>query len=77
MSTKGLLFERAYLFKVEMEVNFEDCLNEIKKDIRLNVEEKCGTCTGTGVRPGTSPKKCTQCGGTGMVSLPIGYHLSA
>lgn len=36
-------------------------------DIKLNRLEPCGTCGGTGAKPGSQPVSCTQCGGRGQI----------
>lgn len=38
-----------------------------KKEIGVPVSETCSHCSGSGAAPGTSPVKCSTCGGTGQV----------
>lgn len=38
-----------------------------KHDIRVQRHASCGTCQGSGVKKGTSPRTCSYCEGTGMV----------
>ncbi|KAL5722172.1 Chaperone protein dnaJ A6 [Ranunculus cassubicifolius] len=46
------------------------------KEIEIARLESCSTCNGTGAKPGTTPSKCTACGGQGQVvqsaRTPIG-----
>ncbi len=45
------------------------------KSIELDVyhQESCKTCTGSGAKPGTSPKKCDTCQGMGQVRIQQGF----
>lgn len=61
--------------QVEIDIKFDDCLKEVKRDLRLNMEEKCGTCSGSGIKAGTSPKKCVHCQGSGMMSRQQGFMI--
>merc|ERR1719192_253198 len=36
---------------MDISLTFEDAFKENKRDIRLSVEEKCGTCKGSGQKP--------------------------
>jgi molecular chaperone DnaJ len=44
-----------------------------KKQIQVPREEACGTCNGTGSKPGTKPTVCKRCGGQGAVILNQGF----
>jgi len=61
--------------QMEISLNFEDAFKEQKRDIRMSVEEKCGTCHGSGQKVGTSPKKCVHCNGSGMISRQTGFMI--
>lgn len=52
------------------EVDFKTAVMGGPVEITLTRFEKCGTCTGTGARPGTKKTTCTTCGGSG-VAIPI------
>lgn len=48
-------------------VSFEEAVFGTEKELELNLKEKCGTCGGSGAKPGTSTETCNKCGGKGQV----------
>lgn len=50
-----------------LQLGLEDILEDKTREIEIPRNEVCGTCDGSGARPGTSPKTCGTCGGTGQV----------
>ncbi|XP_076920750.1 chaperone protein dnaJ A7A, chloroplastic-like [Bidens hawaiensis] len=48
-------------------LNFKEAIFGVEKEIEVTRLESCGTCNGSGAKPGTSPSKCTTCGGQGQV----------
>ena len=50
-----------------LQKNLEDIVQESNTEIDVPRSEMCGTCNGSGAKPGTSPQKCGTCGGTGQV----------
>ncbi|WP_125152566.1 molecular chaperone DnaJ [Clostridium rectalis] len=67
---------------VEYTINltFEEAVFGAEKEVSLTKSEKCGTCSGTGAKPGSSAKTCSKCGGTGQVktqrNTPFGSFVS-
>lgn len=53
--------------EVSMTITFEEAAFGVKKDIKLTRREDCDTCAGSGAKPGTTVKNCTQCGGSGQL----------
>lgn len=53
--------------EVRMQINFEDAVFGMEKDIEITRVEKCTTCNGNGAQPGSEIKTCTTCGGSGQV----------
>ena len=49
-------------------ITFEEAAFGTKKEIQITKYVKCGTCEGSGCKPGTSKKTCPKCNGTGQVS---------
>ncbi|CAN8283885.1 unnamed protein product [Cochlearia groenlandica] len=48
-------------------LNFKEAVFGVEKEIEISRLESCGTCEGSGAKPGTKPSKCTTCGGQGQV----------
>lgn len=51
----------------DLEISLEEAAFGAKKTISVPRIESCAKCNGTGAKPGTSPKKCSACGGTGQI----------
>ncbi len=48
-------------------LTFEEAVFGVEKEIEITREEVCETCHGSGSKPGTSPARCSTCGGNGEV----------
>ena len=47
-------------------ITFEEAAFGAEKEIDIQRQEACQTCTGTGAEPGTSPETCPECRGSGQ-----------
>src|ERR671914_586173 len=61
-------FERGADLEVQVNLSFEDSLKGIETNIPVDVETACRECSGSGAKPGTSPKVCPECRGRGVIS---------
>ena len=52
----------------EVTLGFEDAVRGVTMPLRLSGPATCKTCNGLGSKPGTAPRRCANCGGTGFVS---------
>lgn len=50
-----------------LDLDFEEAIFGVRREINLRAPVVCATCDGTGSRPGTSPAICSGCGGAGEV----------
>jgi molecular chaperone DnaJ len=50
-----------------VQLTFEESVFGIEKEIAITRDETCHTCHGNRAEPGTSPVRCTTCGGSGEV----------
>ena len=53
--------------RTSVKISFEEAVTGVDKEIELSLKDPCGTCNGTGAKPGTSPETCSKCGGKGQV----------
>lgn len=51
----------------ELEITLEEAAKGTEKEISVPRTEKCDVCGGSGASPGTSPRTCPRCSGTGKV----------
>jgi molecular chaperone DnaJ len=52
--------------RYDIEISLEDAYRGIETELDVPRTELCDTCRGSGARPGSTPKRCTTCGGTGQ-----------
>lgn len=50
-------------------ISFEEAAKGCKQTINYLCVTTCDDCHGTGAQPGTSPKTCSSCGGSGRVTI--------
>ncbi len=55
--------------RYDVEINLEDAYRGLETTIRVPRSETCDNCNGSGAKPGTSPKNCPQCNGTGQMRI--------
>ena len=48
-------------------ISFEEAVFGVDKEIEIARSDTCPVCQGSGAEPGTQPKRCPQCNGTGEV----------
>jgi molecular chaperone DnaJ len=56
-----------------VEVDLEDAIFGKTMQVDLQREVTCSTCSGSGAQPGTAPRACPTCGGTGSVGQSRGF----
>jgi molecular chaperone DnaJ len=59
--------------RYSLELALEDAVKGTEVRIRVPSLETCGTCKGSGAKPGTSPTVCRTCGGHGQVRMQQGF----
>ena len=59
--------QRGKDIRYDIDINFEDAAFGIKRDIRINRNEACEDCKGTGAKSGSGIETCKKCGGTGEI----------
>lgn len=53
--------------RTSIRITFEEAVFGVKKTLNLRLKDECGTCHGSGAKPGTQPQTCSKCGGKGQV----------
>ena len=64
--------ERGSDLEARVRLSFEEALQGATVRVPVEVETACHVCSGTGAEPGTAPKTCPDCGGSGVVSANQG-----
>ncbi len=59
--------QRGSDIRYDIEIRLEDAYRGIETELEVPRTELCDTCRGSGARPGSSPKRCSTCGGTGQM----------
>ena len=52
-----------------MTIDFMEAIFGKETEVEIPKEENCDTCDGTGAKKGSTPKKCTHCGGSGEINV--------
>lgn len=53
--------------EMAVQISFEEAVFGVAKEVTLRAPVRCGTCDGSGAKPGTSPVTCGECAGVGQV----------
>ena len=59
--------------RYNMEIGLTEAYTGKTAQIRVPSSVACDVCSGSGAKPGTSPKTCTTCGGQGAVRSQSGF----
>lgn len=59
--------------RYNMEISFEEAAFGTERTITFERESTCAACTGNGAKPGTTPKKCKTCRGSGQMHFNQGF----
>lgn len=53
--------------RLDLKLSFKEAIFGGEKEIKISHLETCGTCAGSGAKPGTRPVTCSTCAGSGQV----------
>jgi molecular chaperone DnaJ len=65
--------ERGSDLRYNMEITLEEAYAGKTAEIEVDAKVTCSTCSGSGSRPGSSPKVCSTCEGHGRVRAAQGF----
>lgn len=60
--------QRGHDLRLDIELDFEEAVFGVEKEIKIDHLEMCKDCYGTGAQPGTKPTVCPDCNGKGRVA---------
>jgi molecular chaperone DnaJ len=52
--------------ETSVQISFQQAMDGVQVSLTVPTAQTCGTCRGTGAKPGTSPKVCPRCQGRGV-----------
>jgi len=58
--------------ETEIRIDFVEAVQGATLPLRLSSPAQCGSCAGTGAKPGTTPRTCPTCGGAGLINSSQG-----
>jgi molecular chaperone DnaJ len=67
MTGSGRGIRRGSDLRYDLDLTLEQAATGLTTEIEIPRTERCQTCKGTGARPGSNPRTCTECGGRGQV----------
>jgi len=59
--------------RYNLEISLEEAARGTEAKIRIPTMEECETCHGSGAKPGTQPKTCPHCNGSGQIRISQGF----
>lgn len=59
--------------RYDLTITLEEAAFGVEKEITYQRWQECGSCNGSGVKPGSAPIVCPSCGGTGYVRYNQGF----
>ena len=59
--------ERGDDLRLDIELEFEEAVFGLTKEVKIDHLETCPTCKGTGAKEGSKPTTCSACGGQGRI----------
>lgn len=61
--------------RLDLRLSFAEAVWGTTKEVEVPRNEPCGTCSGSGAKPGTTPEPCKACGGKGQVLHSQGFFM--
>ncbi len=55
--------------RTRVSISFADAISGCTRNVEVTLKDECTNCHGTGAKPGTAPKICPKCRGTGSVTI--------
>ncbi|HLG00179.1 MAG TPA: J domain-containing protein [Acidimicrobiia bacterium] len=58
--------------EAELSLSFDDAMRGTTTSVAVDADRSCSVCHGTGAEPGSAPRPCTDCRGSGTVAVDQG-----
>jgi len=65
--------QRGADLRFDLEIDLEESAFGSEREIALPMSQECGTCSGSGLKPGSRRESCKHCGGRGQVISGGGF----
>lgn len=65
--------QRGEDLEATLTLEFADAVHGLTTTLYLTSDAQCSTCNGSGAKPGTNPRTCSQCGGRGVTDDNQGF----
>ena len=52
---------------MQIQIDFMEAINGVTKELKINVDEQCPHCHGSGAKSSSDVQTCSRCGGTGQI----------
>ncbi|MDQ3571856.1 MAG: molecular chaperone DnaJ [Actinomycetota bacterium] len=59
--------------RAEVSLDFDQAMRGTEVSVTVPKQAACGTCHGSGAKPGTQPQMCSRCGGRGIDAQSQGF----
>ncbi len=69
----GARSSRGADLRYNLSMTLEEAASGREVELQIPKHETCGSCNGSGARPGTNPVPCNTCGGHGQVQMQQGF----
>ena len=69
----GAQASRGADLRYNLTLTLEEAASGREVELKIPKHESCGTCRGSGARPGSNPVPCGTCGGHGQVQMQQGF----
>ena len=70
---RGQRQQRGEDIRCVVDLDLREVAEGTKKTIKIQRQEVCTNCHGSGSKPGTAPEPCAYCGGRGRVAQSMGF----
>ncbi|WP_145362710.1 molecular chaperone DnaJ [Stratiformator vulcanicus] len=70
---RGTRVRRGQSLRAQVTIDLLEAAGGVERDLEIRRSKLCGTCDGSGAKPGSQPETCSYCGGAGQVVQSQGF----